>query len=314
MNQLRRDVRIVIAFALTIAMAQSSLLAVPQIQSELTYIENRPPDDIFGFPGLYVLTRCDATDTAGVAALIGPPAGATVSCNNNNFPFAQPTAMGIAVAGNTAIFIHLFPIAATDFPDVDGRYTYEVTNNSNQNDSLLSHRLNRLEVVQHPTNLAVSNQTTTPTITFTDPDPTPNVAGLIRRYQVVIYDASLNGVAILPSPTTSAVDPELTVGPGQLCPCESYYFRAQSIDIDTAEDATESMAQSFLFFSAIDVPNKTGDINHDCLTNGKDIPPFVTALLTSSTAVTDICPADFNLSGAIDVGDIAPLVNELISP
>lgn len=294
--------------------ASETLLAAPQIQSELTYVEHRPPDDIFGFPGLYVLTRCDATDPNGVAALIGPPAGATVSCNNNDFPFTQPTALGLTVLGNAAAFIHLFPISEADFPDVSGQYTYVVTNNNNQNDSLLGHRLNRMEVVPLPTNVAASNQTTTPTITFTDPDPSPNEPGLIRRYQVVIYDTALNFVTILPTPATSSTNPSMAVPSGTLCPCVPYYFRAQSIDLDTAEgNAIENMGQSFLLFTPTDVPIKTGDSNHDCLVNGRDIAPFIVALQASSGAVADVCPSDFNLNGMIDLGDVPGFVQKLLA-
>lgn len=289
--------------------------SAPQIQSELTYIENRPTDDIFGFPGLYVLTRCDVTDPEGVSALIGPPAGATVSCNNNNFPFSQPTPMDVAGISSSVTFIHLYPISEADFPNVSGRYRYEVTNTSNQHDMLNGHPLNKLEVVPHPTNLAVSNQTQTPTVSFTDPDPTPSVSGLIRRYQVVIYDTSLNYVAILPTPKSFSTTPSLSVPPGLLCPCVSYYLRAQSIDLDTTDNnVVENMGQAFLLFTPTDVPAKTGDSNHDCWINGRDIQPFVTALLENSMAISDVCPSDFNLNGAIDVGDIPGFVHQLLAP
>lgn len=307
-----RAVRLALAACL-LALVPLETRANPNIQSELTYIEHRPPDDIFGFPGLHLLTRCDVTDNDGVHLLVGPPANATVSCNNNNFPFANPAAMGFAgLGGNTAVFIQLFPIVEADFPNLDGRYTYHVTNNNGNNDSLLSHRLNRMEVVPLPTNLTISNQTTTPLVTFTDPDPTPNLANLDRVYQLVIYDTALNFVAILP-PGDAATSPSINIPASVLCPCVPYHIRAQSVDVDTADDATENMAQAFIAFTPTDVP-KTGDVNHDCKINGLDIQPFIAALTTSSAAIEDTCPADFNLGGTIDTGDIAPFVSALLAP
>ncbi len=57
------------------------------IHRDLTVVENRPVDDFFGFPGLHLLTRIDASHTGGPGALTGPPANAKVSSNRVQVAF-----------------------------------------------------------------------------------------------------------------------------------------------------------------------------------------------------------------------------------
>ena len=285
----------------------------PQILDELTYIENRPADDVFGFPGLYLVLRVDVTDADGVGNLTGPPAGATATSNNNSFPFANPvTLSGFNVDPPNVFFISLLSVTPAEFSDVSGRYTYRVTDNDLHTDTLLSHLLNRMEVVPLPTNLSVSDQSLTPTFSFTDPDPTPHVSGLSRGYQLWILDGDLRTVALIPPAGSVQASPVMAIPAGLLCPCVTYHFRAQSWDIDTAEGKAENMGNAFLTFTPTAVLHN-GDINKDCKIDGRDIQPFINSLVGHSTQPLDLCSCDFSGDGQIDPGDVAPFVSHLLS-
>jgi hypothetical protein len=78
---------------LCVMIPPSTSSATIVITGDLTVVENRPVDDFFGFPGLHLLTRVDATHSSGSAALTNPPAGATVTSNNGDFPFANPSTL-----------------------------------------------------------------------------------------------------------------------------------------------------------------------------------------------------------------------------
>ena len=284
----------------------------PVITGELTLIENRPPNDPFGLTGLNLTLRATVTHPNGPAGLSGPTAGATSEAADNNFPFPNPVPLtDFESFPGEMYFIRLLPIAATDFPNLNGRYRYRVTDFAGQTDTLLGHNLNRMEVIPLPTNLATNNLTTTPVFTFTDPDPTPNVGGLARIYHVWIIDDSLQGVAHLPPPGGSPT-PSIAIPPGILCPCKAYYLRAESVDVDTADEAVENLATAYLPFEATAVP-PNGDLTHDCKTNGRDIQPFVNAVRAGSTAIDDLCPGDFNDSGAMDAGDVPGFVAALLA-
>lgn len=284
----------------------------PQIQTERTLIENRPPDDIWGFPGLYLLLRVDVTHPNGIAGFQGPGAGATSESLNNNYPFTNPMPLpDVVFSQSSGFFLKLVPIVPTDFPNIQSRYRYRVTDVSAVTDTLLGHPLNKPEVIPLPTNLAVSNQTTTPLFTFTDPAPTPGPSGLLRRYKVMVVDGNLAGLGEYP--TGDATSPSIAIPPGVLCPCVSYYMRAESYDIDPADDNLENLATAFLPFTPTAVP-VTGDMTKDCLVNGRDIDPFIRACLAHSTLPGDLCPGDFSANGMIDTADMPGFVNALLSP
>lgn len=97
----------------------------PQIQTERTLIENRPPDDIWGFPGLYLLLRVDVTHPNGIAGVQGPGAGATAESLNNNYPFTNPMPLpDVVFSQSNGFFLKLVPIVPTDFPNIQSRYRY----------------------------------------------------------------------------------------------------------------------------------------------------------------------------------------------
>lgn len=226
------------------------------IHGDLTVVENRPVDDFFGFPGLHLLTRVDASHTGGPAALTGPPANAKVSSSGGAFPFANPTTLSQFAVGMTGVatWTELFPITPADLNDIEGVYTYTVTDNASVSSVHVGNDLDRAAVVPHPTNLAVSDYTTEPLFTFTDPDPDPAFARLDRVYDMVIFDDTGAEIAILPSPTTSSTTPSFQVPAGLLNPGQTYWFRAQSIDIDTADFFVENIGESLLSFTPMAVP------------------------------------------------------------
>jgi hypothetical protein len=208
-------------------------------------------DDFVGFPGLHLLTRVDAGPGGAP-----PVTGATVSSDNNHFPFAVPANNDVALAQispGSSSWAKLFPITSADFPDIEGRYTYTVTDSSAASTTLESHRLDHPAIIPHPTNLAVNNHTTAPLFTFTDPNPTPSSGQLTRVYDMVIFDSSGLQVAILPSPTTSSATPSIQVDSGLLTIGQQYWFRAQSIDIDVEGGISyvENIGESLLSFTPV---------------------------------------------------------------
>lgn len=58
----------------------------------------------------------------------------------------------------------------------------------------------------------------------------------------------------------------------------------------------------------------TGDINGDVAVDGRDVQPFVTALITGNPDPAVVCPGDFNGSLLIDAGDVAGMVGALLGP
>ncbi len=139
--------------------------------------------------------------------------------------------------------------------------------------------------------------------------PSPGPSGLIRRYKVLVVDGNLAGVGEFP--TGDATSPSIAIPPGVLCPCLSYYLRAESYDIDVADDNLENLATAFLPFTPTSVP-VTGDMTKDCLVNGRDIDAFVRACLAHSTVPGDLCPGDFSANGMIDTADLPGFVNALL--
>ncbi|OQZ02009.1 MAG: hypothetical protein B6D36_13535 [Planctomycetes bacterium UTPLA1] len=62
------------------------------------------------------------------------------------------------------------------------------------------------------------------------------------------------------------------------------------------------------------VPFLDADLNESCVGDGPDIAPFVSALLSVSTASSDLRHADFNGNGVIDEGDVPGFTQKLLCP
>src|SRR6185295_10981465 len=102
------------------------------------------------------------------------------------------------------------------------------------------------------------------------------------------------------------------ITPGTLCPCRDYYLRAQIHDIDNGESAVENMAVQDLPFMPLG-PTPTGDMSSDCVTNGRDIQPFVDAVRTGSTNARHLCAGDFSGNGTINAADVPGFVAKLLA-
>lgn len=230
----------------------------PIIISDTADIEARPPDDIFGVTGLLFVMDLRATDPGGASAMTGPGSSVTGVSNNPSFPFSQPVDLALnanPVPGGVE-FTRGFPLTgSSQFPSVTGTYTYTVTNTSSLSTSSTTHNLDKPEVIPFPTNFAFSNHSTTPIFTFTDPNPTPGIAGLARTYQVFIFDSAKDLIFVTGVPT-----PNLAVPSGILSAGEQYFFQARSLDIDITEpDGTihnraENQAFGYASFQTASVP------------------------------------------------------------
>jgi hypothetical protein len=233
--------------------------AAPIFSAVTADIENRPPDDIFGVTGLLLILDLKVTDTGGVSALTGPGSSVTAVSSNPGFPFSQPVTLNLnssTPSTGTVEFTNGLPLTgSSQFPAVIGTYTYTVTNTSSESTNSTTHNLDKPEIIPFPTNFAFSNQSTTPVLTFTDPNPTPGIAGLIRQYQVFIFDDTPKLIFV-----TGLSTPNFTVPPGILEPGEQYFFQVRSLDIDTTEPSgtirnrTENQAFGYASFQPTAVP------------------------------------------------------------
>lgn len=57
-----------------------------------------------------------------------------------------------------------------------------------------------------------------------------------------------------------------------------------------------------------------GDMNNDDLVDGDDVQLFTGAVLAESTVDNDVCRGDFDLSGVVELGDVAGMVDALLVP
>ena len=246
----------------------SNIHANPTIINDLVFSDNRPADDIFGAFGLRVLLTLAATDPGGSGALTGAGAGTTATSSNPGFPFPQPVTVPVnsffSLSGVEFTANLLLSGGAADFSKFTGTYGFTVTNTSAQTASDTSHNFDKPEVIPIPTGLGTNNNSTTPVFSFTDPSPTPGVAGLARRYDFYIFDG-ITKSAIYESAIASGLSltPSFTVPTALLLPNHPYFFGAASIDIDTTETSTslhpnwENRAREFLAFTPTPVPEPT---------------------------------------------------------
>ena len=198
--------------------------ATPTIVNDLAFIENRPADDIFGIAGLRLSLDVAATDTGGSGALTGPGAKTQATSSNGSFPFAQPVTIPFTsvfgLQGVEFTSLLLLTEGVADFPKVTGTYNFTVTNTSAQSVSDTGHNLDKPEVIPLPTGLQTNNKSTTPVFSFTDPNPTPGIAGLARAYDFFIHDGITKDVIFDFSVATGGFSPtpSFTVPNGLLLP------------------------------------------------------------------------------------------------
>jgi len=244
-----------------------SSYATPTIVTDLVFIENRPIDDIFGVSGLTLSLDVAAPDTGGSGALTGPGAKTQATSSNASFPFAQPVTIPansfFGLQGVEFTSLLLLTGGVADFPKVTGTYNFTVTNTTAQSVSDTGHNLDKPEVIPLPTGLHTNNFSTTPVFSFTDPNPTPGIAGLARAYDFFIHDGITNDVIFDFSVATGAFSPipSFTVPNGLLLPGHPYFLRAASVDRDLTEPVTsihprlENRSDEFLAFTPVPEPS-----------------------------------------------------------
>ena len=247
----------------------SNAHADPTIVNDLAFIDNRPADDIFGTTGLRLSLDVNATDTNGQSALTGPGAGTKATSSNAGFPFSQPVTLPVnsffGLLGVEFTAIPALPSGSASFPNVTGTYNYTVTNTSAQTASVTSHNLDKPEVIPIPTGLGTNNNSTTPVFSFTDPNPTPGISGLARRYDFFIYDGVTKAAIYEFGAATGHLSPtpSFDVPAGLLLPGHPYFLNAASVDVDTTEPSStvniswENRSREFLAFTPTPVPEPT---------------------------------------------------------
>jgi sugar lactone lactonase YvrE len=245
-------------------------LAAPTITEDGARIRNRPADDILRVPGLRLHLLIRATDPAGTAALTGPGAGVQCTSSNPSFPLgAQPFTLPLDTTfPGGAEFIRNLPITPADFPAVVGTYQCTVRNVAGESATVTTHVLDKPAVIPLPTNIAVSDQTSTPIVTFTDPNPVPAHPDLLRRYGLQIYThINHQAVAIPNGGRPNSVTPSFQIPAGLLSPGTPYFFRVFSIDVDSTEGEpsfrpSENQAVAYFPFSIAGppLPSLVGDI------------------------------------------------------
>lgn len=238
------------------------VLALPPAQGStvdvlntFAFIDNRA-NDIFNnsYNGINLNLSIDVNDDAGLPALTGAGASIIAFSNNPSFPLTNPQSLPlnshIPIPGGFE-FTSVRSLAGNPLSDFSGTYTYNVTDVNSATASATSHILDYLEVIPTPVNLAVNNNSLTPTFTFTDSSPIPGFTNLFRRYNLYIYNASKNLIYKTPNGTATSFD----IPDSILAWDQTYYFRAQISDFDSTEGfALENRSANYLTVTTAPVP------------------------------------------------------------
>jgi len=266
---MRKTLVLVLALIVAAFCLPSNTHADPTVVNDLAFVENRPADDIFGVHGVRLQLDLNVTDSGGSGALTGPGAGTKATSSNASFPFTQPVTipfngffglLGVEFTANL-----LLSGGAADFSKITGTYSFTVTNTSAQPASVTSHNLDKPEVIPIPTGLGTNNNSTTPVFSFTDPNPTPGISGLARRYDFFIHDGVTMAAIYNFSVATGhlSLTPSFDVPAGLLLPGHPYFLAAASVDFDTTEPSSsinisfEGRSREFLAFTPTPVPEPT---------------------------------------------------------
>jgi hypothetical protein len=207
------------------------VLAALTIVNDQAFIDNRASTDPL-LTGLNLNLEVVVTDSVGGRAALLATGVATFSSSNPGYSLAttmfccdtDPTQPTVAGFGATPA-----GVTPAQFPNITGTFTWSV---SDANGSVLgtSHNLDLLEVLALPTNIAASNNTTTPTITWTDTNAAPP-AGYIRGYDFKIYDAGFNQIY----KGTAGTAASFAVPSGVLTAGQLYHLRTEILDAKISE-------------------------------------------------------------------------------
>lgn len=91
------------------------------------------------------------------------------------------------------------------------------------------------------------------------------------------------------------------------------YWRRTGLGPDDWEFTGQDEAPFGARIDAVACPTpRNGDVNGDGIANGRDIAEFTQAAISASSAVNQICAADFSDNGLIDAGDVSGLIAFLV--
>jgi hypothetical protein len=127
------------------------------------------------------------------------------------------------------------PVNSYPLSDFSGTYTFTVTDVDGIVNTVMgtSHQLTNPEELSFPTHLQISNNSTTPTFSFTDPNSAPP-SGETRAYGIQIYAAGEEPNGLVYS-SKILTGPSSTVPSGILTAGDSYDFEARIIDANSTE-------------------------------------------------------------------------------
>ena len=220
--------------------------AAPEILANYAYVDNQSANPLGISEGLYLSLNVRARDLVyGIPGLTGAGSSETMTSSNVSFPFPNPVSMPLNPRiPAPPMFTKLLPLTGPgQFDSLTGQYTVQVTNTHGESATALTQNVRNLEVLPLPTALIFSDHSLTPTITWTDPETTPDLADLVRKYQVSIFDST--GVQILGSP--DLLTPSFSVISGVLSWDQGYTFRVA--DLDLIDGRLNSRAVTYATFA-----------------------------------------------------------------
>jgi hypothetical protein len=160
--------------------------------------------------------------------------------SSGSFPFTKPIVMaGIAFGPGQFDFgaTELITNPSTQLAGLAGTYTFTVNDSNAGSAQDPSHNLSLLEILGFPTNFQFSDHSTTPTVTFTDPNAPPT-SGVTRFYDWRVLPAGMDSSALCGN---FVLSPTFIIPSGCLSPGQSYDFRIQINDALTADLNSQSI-------------------------------------------------------------------------
>lgn len=148
-------------------------------------------------------------------------------------------------------------------------------------------------IVQNPVDLTVD--------VYTEATFTVNATGT----PYLSFQWQKDGYALLDSDRIQGAT-TVTLHISTASPCDNGYY-----GVVVTNDCNCVMSTSAVLLVNCDVP-RDGDLDGSGITDGKDIPPFVEAVLAGSEGIYDLCRCDFDESCVTDLGDVAGFIAILL--
>ncbi len=251
------------ALALTPTLAFAASFDFVQLESD-----NRP-NNVFA-PGWRLLVEADVTDPLGLSDILTVTAIPTMGSNLPSVtllfsPPAFTNVNGVPTFGfdDTSDPNNLPPFANTS---QQGQYRIDVTTKNSGSLTTLTHNLDNIQQIPFPTNLAVSNQSTAPIVSWTEPTGVTLPTGYELRDQLQILDPAFNGVFFSPRTSFPSGEASFQVPPGLLNVGTTYRFRSRVFETEGPNFGVDGFTlnaenRSFLqlFFTPVTVPEPPTD-------------------------------------------------------